>query len=109
MLLAQRTLSELFPGIRFTAEQETRPLLLKNPAMFSNQLALFFVDQPQENVRRSLKAIETAAGRRPTDAQQEKISLDIDLLAYDDRILKPDDLRREFVVKGLEELKEKQL
>ena len=84
-------------------------MLLKNPAMFSNQLALFFVDQPQENVRRSLKAIETAAGRRLTDAQQEKICLDIDLLTFDDRILKPDDLRREFVVKGLEELKERQL
>ena len=109
LLLAQRKLTDLFPGIHFTSEQETDPLFVKNPAKFSNQLAVFFVDQAEKEVRRNLKAIEAAAGRQPADKQQEKISLDIDLLTYDGRILKPDDLTRAYVVKGLEELKEKQL
>jgi hypothetical protein len=62
-----------------------------------------------ERVRKELKAIEQSAGRRPEDKKEEKVSLDIDLLSFDDRVLKPEDLKREYVVKGLEELKYNQI
>jgi 2-amino-4-hydroxy-6-hydroxymethyldihydropteridine diphosphokinase len=39
------------------------------------------------------------------DKKKEKVCLDIDLLVFDDRILRPEDLQREYVRKGLEELK----
>ena len=82
LLLARRRLVDLFPTIRFTSEQETRPLFFRSPALFSNQVALFF-----------------------SEAEEEKVCLDIDLLFFDDRVLKPEDLKREYIVKGLEELK----
>ena len=63
----------------------------------------------EERVRKELKAIEQSAGRHPEDKKEEKISLDIDLLSFDDRVLKPEDLKREYVVKGLEELKYNQI
>ena len=37
--------------------------------------------------------------------KKKKVCLDIDLLSFDDRVLKPEDLKREYIVKGLEELK----
>lgn len=104
MLLARRRLADLFPGIRFTTEQETKPLFFRSPALFSNQVAQFFSDVEEEGVRKELKAIEQSAGRRPEDKKEEKVCLDIDLLAFDDRVLKPEDLKREYIVRGLEEL-----
>lgn len=104
LLLARRRLADLFPSIRFTTEQETKPLFFRSPALFSNQVAQFFSDVEEEGVRKELKAIEQSAGRRPEDKKEEKVCLDIDLLAFDDRVLKPEDLKRDYIVKGLEEL-----
>ena len=81
LLLARKRLADLFPSIRFTTERETQPLFFRSPA------------------------IEKCAGRRPEDKKEEKVCLDIDLLFFDDRVLKPEDLKREYIVKGLEELK----
>ena len=100
LLLARRRLTALFPSIRFTGEQETRPLFFRNPALFSNQMARFYTDADAERVVKELKTIEREAGR-----EKEKVCLDIDLLVFDDRILRPEDLQREYVRKGLEELK----
>ena len=47
---------------------------------------------------------EPAPGEQE-DKKKEKVCLDIDLLVFDDRILRPEDLKREYVRKGLEELK----
>mgnify|MGYP001518230457 CR=1 FL=1 len=82
LLLARKRLADLFPSIRFTTERETQPLFFRSPALFSNQVALFF-----------------------SEAEEEKVCLDIDFLSFDDRVLKPEDLKREYIVKGLEELK----
>ena len=105
LFFARQKLADLFPSIRFTSEQETQPLFFRSPALFSNQVAQFFSEAGEERVRKELKAIEKSAGRRSEDKKEEKVCLDIDLLAFDDRVLKPEDLKREYIVKGLEELK----
>lgn len=105
LLLAQDGLAELFSAVRFTSVQETQPLLFKNPALFSNQLAFFYSEIGEDEVKMRLKAIEKTAGRCPEDKIKEKVCLDIDLLSFDGRVLKPADWKREYVVKGLEELK----
>lgn len=107
LLLARRKLTDLFPSIRFTSEQETQPLCFQNPDLFSNQVAMFLSEAEEEQVKRTLKAIEHMAGRHPEDKKKEKICLDLDLLSFDGRVLKPEDLKREFVMKGLEELKQR--
>ena len=105
LLLARRRLTALFPSIRFTGEQETRPLFFRNPALFSNQVAPLFTDAGAERVVKELKTIEKEAGREKEDKKREKVCLDIDLLVFDNRVLKPEDLKRDYILKGLEELK----
>ena len=105
LLLARRRLTALFPSIRFTGEQETRPLFFRNPALFSNQVARFYTDADAERVVEELKTIEKEAGREKEDKKREKVCLDIDLLVFDNRVLKPEDLKRDYILKGLEELK----
>lgn len=104
LTLARRRLSELFPGIRFSRMEETAPLLLKRPALFANQLARFASDCPVNEVVARLKAIEQEAGRTHVETLQEIIRLDIDLLSCDATVYKPDDLRRDYVMRGLKEL-----
>lgn len=104
LALARRRLSELFPGIRFSRMEETAPLLLKRPALFANQLARFASDCSVNEVVARLKAIEQEAGRTHVETLQEIIRLDIDLLSCDATVYKPDDLRRDYVMRGLKEL-----
>ena len=104
MLLARRRLSELFADIRFSSEEETAPLYLHRPCRFSNQVACFHSDLCADEVRACLKAIEREAGRLPEDKPREIVRLDIDLLMCDGRVLKPDDMERLYVQRGLEEL-----
>ncbi len=104
LMLARKRLSELFPDISFSAEEETQPLFLRRTALFSNQVARFVsAAQPVEILVR-LKAIEREAGRKSEDKKQEIIRLDIDLLSCDDTVYKPEDLKRDYVVRGLEQL-----
>lgn len=106
MQLAQKRLGELFPLICFAKERETEPLSLRNRSLFSNQVACFYTDMDKNAVVDNLKRIEAEAGRKPEDKVWERISLDIDLLSYGDCILKPEDLKRDYIVEALVELDE---
>lgn len=97
LFFARQQLTTLFPLIHFTPERETEPLLLKNPALFSNQVAVFFSREERESVQIKLKKIEASSGRLPKDKLEEKVCLDIDLLLYDDQIVKPEDCERKYV------------
>ena len=104
LLLARQRLQALFPTVRFATEEETEPLYLRSFALFSNQVAEFVTELDEECVVDELKAIEREAGRRPGDKVKEKVCLDIDLLMYDGKILRPKDMKQEYVRKGLKEL-----
>lgn len=102
--LARRRLSELFPGIRFSAEEETEPLFFRRPNLFSNQVARFMSDWQASEVTARLKSIEKEAGRTSEEKKQEIVRLDIDLLVCDSVIYKPEDLKRDYIARGLKEL-----
>ena len=69
---------------------------------FSNQLAQFETSLSAEDIRNILKQIEKENGRMPEDKAQGVVKLDIDLLIYDNTILKPDDMEKEFIRQELE-------
>lgn len=102
--LAQRKLRELFLGIRFSTAQETTPLYLTNPALFTNQVALFHTEHSQAFICRELKEIERVAGRVPADKEKEQICLDLDLLTYGNEVLKARDMEQAYVISGIREL-----
>ena len=51
-----------------------------------------------------MKDIEREAGRTPEEKKQEIVRLDIDLLSCDNRVYKPEDLKRDYIIRGLKEL-----
>jgi len=104
MALARKRLTELFPGICFSEEEETKPLFFHRPALFTNQVARFVSEEKTSEVISRLKAIEREVGRKPEEKKQEIVRLDIDLLSCDDIVYKPEDLTRDYIVRGLEQL-----
>lgn len=104
LALARRRLKELFPDISFAEEEETKPLCSKRMVPFANQVARFRSDCPAEEVNALLKAIEREAGRKLEEKAREIIRLDIDLLACDTTVFKPEDMQREYVRRGLSQL-----
>jgi 2-amino-4-hydroxy-6-hydroxymethyldihydropteridine diphosphokinase len=64
-------------------------------------------EQQKENLslaRKRLKDIEREAGRMPEEKKQEIVRLDLDLLSCDDTVYKPDDLKRDYICRGLKEI-----
>lgn len=106
LALARRRLSELFPGICFSKEEETKPLFFRRPNLFSNQVARFASDRQAEEITSWLKAIEREAGRTPEEKKQEIVRLDIDLLSCDAVVYKPEDLKRDYILRGLKDLEQ---
>lgn len=104
MALARRRLKELFPDICFAKEEDTKPLYCKRTTPFANQVAQFRSDCPADEVNALLKTIEREAGRKPEEKVRDIIRLDIDLLACDATVFKPEDMQREYVRKGLSQL-----
>ena len=104
MAYAQRELKKHFPAIRFSEEMETEAIESRFLSPFSNQVASFETTLSSEEVRAILKQIERDLGRLPEVKSQGVVRIDIDLLMYDDCVLKPADLERDFVKEGSKSL-----
>lgn len=102
---AQNRLMHHFSDIVFGSEQDTTPLFYANPARFTNQVATFSSPLSVHEIKTIFKEIEAIVGRIPEDKQNEIVKLDIDLLVYDDLVLKENDLQREYIIYGMNELK----
>lgn len=72
--------------------------------MFSNQVARFSSTLDADRIVALLKSIESEAGRMEEDKKREIVRLDIDLLMCDAVVYKPDDLLRDYVIRGIQEL-----
>ena len=101
---ARSALLSHFPDIRFSQEMVTEAIGTGFLSPFHNQVARLTTSLDAESVRAILKGIEQTQGRLPEDKANGIVKLDIDLLVYDDCVLKPKDMEREFVKIGLEEL-----
>lgn len=97
---ARTALKAAFPDIRFGKEMVTEAIGGKWLSPFGNQLAKFTTSLGAEEVRYLLKQMEKDHGRLPEDKEQGIVKLDIDLLMYDEEVLKPEDIQRDFVKKG---------
>lgn len=101
MKAAREALTSAFPNIRWGIEMETKAIGSGFLSPFSNQVASFETSLSAEEVRTILKQIERDNGRLPEDKAQGIVKLDIDLLKFDDCVLKPKDLEKDFVVEGI--------
>ena len=93
-----------FPEIRFSNEMVTEAIGSGFLSPFHNQVASFSTSLPAEEVRAILKNREQSQGRLPEDKVHGIVKLDIDLLMYDELVLKSKDMEREFVKEGMKSL-----
>lgn len=101
--LAQKELSIHFQDIYLGKEQDTIPIGMSNPAYFTNQLAKCSTTLSIDEVKNIFKKIESQAGRLSDDKMDGIIKLDIDLLIYDNLVLKENDMKKDFIIEGLKE------
>lgn len=94
---ARSFLYKRFLVIYFSETIHTEPVGMPGATPFLNQVALTFTAASPEEVREDFKKIENWLGRTPESKQQGQIPIDLDLLLWDDTVLKPDDWEREYV------------
>ena len=58
LTFARQELTESFSSICFAPELETEPLFFKNPALFSNQVVMFFSDRKEREGGKCWKDLE---------------------------------------------------
>ena len=98
---ARKVLSEAFPDIHFGELMETQAIGSGFHSPFSNQLARFTPTLSSESVNNLFKELERHSGRLPGDKAQGIVKLDIDLLTFDNKVLKPEDMKREYIRRGI--------
>ena len=100
---ARKELAVFWNNIQFSTPLFTEPIGLSNPSLFLNQVALFHTTQSSDEIIRLFKEIENKLGRNRAD--KEHITLDIDLIQYGKKVLKPKDIQYPHVQEGIQELK----
>ena len=105
--MAHEALKHYFPDILFGKEMTTEAIGKDILSPFSNQIIHIYTHYNLNEIQTILKDIERHAGRLPEDKMNGIVKLDIDILIYDKQIIKANDLKRDFVLKGLKELEKK--
>lgn len=101
---AGRRLSGCYDSICFSEPVYTEPIGICCTGLFLNQVAVAYVEQQPEEVITLLKSIESDLQRTPQGKAAGIVPIDIDLLQWNDRVLKPDDMERAYIVEGLHSL-----
>ncbi|MDD4778099.1 MAG: 2-amino-4-hydroxy-6-hydroxymethyldihydropteridine diphosphokinase [Fermentimonas sp.] len=94
---AKRMLSYVFPDIIFSDPILSEPEDDNFKYLFRNILASFETEMSQEEIISKIKQTERAVGRTPKDKYMGKVVIDIDLLKYDEEILRPQDFEKDYV------------
>ena len=86
-----------FPNIQFTSIIESAPCgaIFKGP--FLNILAYFETNMVKEEIQGRFKSIEKIMGRQSSHKAQGIVLIDIDLIQWDNEVLKPDDFKRDYM------------
>ncbi len=94
---AKRMLSNIFQDIQFSEPIFSEPEDDKYKYLFRNILASCQTEMTPEEVIEKIKLTERAVGRSPKDKYLGKVVIDIDLLKYNEEILRPQDYEREYI------------
>ncbi|MDR2950860.1 MAG: 2-amino-4-hydroxy-6-hydroxymethyldihydropteridine diphosphokinase [Prevotella sp.] len=95
--LCHQLLGNSFEQISYSDTSITTPYGNSYKNDFLNQLAIIYTDQKREDVYKLLKLIETQIGRNPSDKERGIVKIDIDLVIWNDKILKPADISRSYI------------
>ena len=94
-------LRDYFSRIDFSEPVYTNPEGTNYSSPFLNRVAVAYTSDKPEEIIVCFKLIEQLLGRTPADKRVGSIPIDIDLLQWNDLVLKTDDMEREYVKEGL--------
>lgn len=97
LLTAKSLIEKEFGEVIYSNTSITTPYGHSYKDDFLNQLAIFYTNRKQEEVIKILKGIEKQLGRSPEDKLLGLVKIDIDLLCWNNEILKPEDMQRKYV------------
>ncbi|WP_289712702.1 2-amino-4-hydroxy-6-hydroxymethyldihydropteridine diphosphokinase [uncultured Muribaculum sp.] len=74
-------------------------------AEYSNAVAIAYTHMSQPEIIKALKSYECHNGRTKSSKASGRVTIDIDLIAYDDSILRPKELNRNYFTIGWNQIK----
>lgn len=98
LALCHELLNDAFSEIVYSNTSITTPYGNTYKDDFLNQLAFVYTSEAKEEVHKQLKSIEKKIGRNTTDKVNGKVKIDIDLVIWNEEVLKPDDMERSYIV-----------
>lgn len=104
--LCRQLLCEMFDRIYFSDISITTPYGVQYKNNFSNLLACAHTDREKEDIESSFKYLERKIGRQPQDKKNGIVKIDIDLIKWNDIVLKPDEWERDYINKLLPSLQQ---
>ncbi len=102
---ACRHIEQLLPHVHWSTPVYTRPVCSICTKLFLNRIGLSSTFLTIEELRYQFKRIEKELGRTANSKYQGIIPIDIDLLQWNDQILKPKDMLLDYIQNGIQEIK----
>lgn len=106
LALCHQLLEELFVDITYSKTSVTAPYGTSYKKDFLNQLAVIYTDKSKEDVSTLLKSMEKKIGREKKDKEKGIVKIDIDIIIWNEEVLKPADISRSYIVDLLPSLEE---
>ena len=95
--LATDYLHIYFPTIKIGNAIETAPHGAIYSTPFKNAVAYLETDLSKDEVELQLKTIEKNMGRLPSHKAEGTVIIDLDLIKWNNKILKPEDFKRDYM------------
>lgn len=99
---AEKEIEEIANKIHWGDIIETKPENTSSSTPYHNRAALLQTSVSKETLIKEFKRIEQQHGRTVSGQHKGIIPLDIDLLMYDNEIVKPADFKKEYVQQALQ-------
>lgn len=94
-----------FNSIHFSEPVYTKPVgNISNQKPFLNQISIGYTQETAVELKTLFKEIEQLFGRNHEDESKGIIALDIDLLVWNDIYFKPEEMQRDYIANGIQEL-----
>ena len=97
-------LSEISIESRFSSVYETEAVGTLPQPNYHNCVGVLCTSQPFEELKQKFKDMEREAGRLPEHKREGKVIIDIDIVVWNNEIIRPTDLARSYMTIGMEEL-----
>lgn len=96
--LCHNLLGELFEDIIYSATSITVPYGNSYKNDFLNQLAIIYTDKEKDDVSHLLKSLEKEMGRNDADKEKGIVKIDVDLVIWNDEVIRPTEISRTYII-----------